>query len=74
MSKKLTEAQRATLQLAVSSRHGNPWPLISVKRRTGGSFGRMFSRLQSLGYFDQSNRITDAGRAAIASPAPKGET
>lgn len=65
---KLTKAQRNLLELAARSPTGNPWPLLSVKQRTGGAVGRMFEQMKARGLFDALNCITEAGRAALEHP------
>lgn len=62
---KLTKAQRELLTLATQHPSGNPWPLIGMQQRTGGGKFRMFAKMQELGWFDRSNCITEAGRAAL---------
>lgn len=69
MNAKLTQSARSLLELAARSRDGNPWPLIGIRQRAGGAKSRMFDKLKADGLFDKANRITQAGRVALAHPA-----
>ncbi len=70
---KLTRSEQAMLELATRSPTGNPWFLVGVRSRSGGAKKRMFDRMKSAGLFDASNRITDAGRAALRPITQAGE-
>ncbi len=61
----MTLAERHFLELALRSPTGNPWPLIGIRQRIGGGKARMFERMKARGWFDASNRITEAGRTAL---------
>jgi hypothetical protein len=70
MAVKLTKAQRDLLERAVRHPLGNPWPLISMSERAGGAKARCFDRMKADGWFNQSNRITPAGRQALTQEQP----
>lgn len=62
---RLTKAQRDMLERAVREPTGEPLRTYGRRQMAGGSIRRMYDLLKSRGYFDDRNRITDAGRSAL---------